>query len=99
MGGEADSGKAKETRQEGRRTSVGSGWAEVRRGTHMEKERKSRESVLNDKQEILRQGFLRQNVTVKKGKLFKIKTCKFKTEKTVRSYDPSLEIIFKEKRK
>lgn len=34
----------------------------------MEKERKSRESVLNDKQEIFRQGFLRQNVTIKKEK-------------------------------
>lgn len=37
-----------------RRTSAGSGRAEVRRGTHMEQERESRESVLNDKQETLR---------------------------------------------
>lgn len=36
----------------------------------MEKERK-RESVLNDKQEIFRQGFLRQNRTIKKEKFKK----------------------------
>lgn len=68
MGWEADAGKATETRQEGQKNERGvrEGRGEERNGTWKRKEKA--ESVLSDKQEILRQGFLRQNVTIQKGK-------------------------------
>lgn len=73
MGGEADAGKATETRQEGQKNEHGvrEGRGEERDGTWKRKEKA--ESVLSDKQEILRQGFLRQNVTIQKGKFSKQK--------------------------
>lgn len=72
MGGEADGGRAKEAGQEGQRKECGVGRTAVRRnGTWKRKEKA--ESVLSDRQEIFRQGFLRQNVTIKKGKFLKQK--------------------------
>lgn len=64
MGGEAAAGKAEE-RQEGPRNAWGQGGrgrvrvAEGGKEQHMERKEKA-ESVSSDKQEIIRQGFLKQ---------------------------------------
>lgn len=70
MGGEADAGNAEETGGGTEERARGSGRQRGGKEQHMERREKA-ESVLRDKQEILRQGFLRQNVTIKKGKFKK----------------------------